>query len=58
MFECPIVVILNLSRDGSITTFFNMAVASLFALVLARDRFYETPFRPKSFYSSFLSEYK
>ena len=35
MFDCPIVMIMNLSRDGSITTFLNMAVAILFSLVLA-----------------------
>jgi hypothetical protein len=38
MFDCPIVVIMNLTRDGSITTFINMAVASLFSLVLARSK--------------------
>ena len=35
MIDCPIVVIMNLTKDGSITTFLNMAVASLFSLVLA-----------------------
>ena len=35
MFECPIVAIMNLTRDGSITTFMNMVVVGLFSLVLA-----------------------